>query len=231
VFPLIAKNGGVSCARATPRRASISAGSAGLQPVGVLAELMNDDGTVMHGPELAASPSATSLWRQHCRTDRLPAGARQADRAGRRISGRVRDRHAHRLRLSHAVRPGLSHGVWHGHIGDGKNVLTRLHRANLITPVRRRQGIHNTLAVLPPRSAASWSCCATARRACRSSPSEIGRDASGEARSRQWRRSDWARKSQGSRRQLDPASESRPMTYVGLSGFGIEIVGMEPVEA
>jgi 3,4-dihydroxy 2-butanone 4-phosphate synthase/GTP cyclohydrolase II len=55
--------------------------------------------------------------------------------------------------------------------------------------------------------------------------------ASGEARSRQWREVGLGAQIL---RDLGVNSirllSSRPMTYVGLSGFGIEIVGMEPVE-
>ena len=42
-----------------------------------------------------------------------------------------RDRHAQGLCLRDAVRQGLSHGLVHGRIGDGRDVPTRLHRANM----------------------------------------------------------------------------------------------------
>jgi 3,4-dihydroxy 2-butanone 4-phosphate synthase/GTP cyclohydrolase II len=57
--------------------------------------------------------------------------------------------------------------------------------------------------------------------------------ASGEARSRQWREIGLGAqilKDLGVN-SIRILSSSRPMTYVGLSGFGIEIAGMEPVEA
>ncbi len=57
--------------------------------------------------------------------------------------------------------------------------------------------------------------------------------ASGEARSRQWREVGLGAqilKDLGVN-SIRLLSSSRRMTYVGLSGFGIEIVGMEPVEA
>ena len=95
VFPLVAKEGGVLMRSGHTEACVDLCRLAGLPPVGVLAELMNDDGTVMRGPELARlrrAPQAAA--RHHRRADRLPPGARQTDRAGRRVSRRIRDRHA-----------------------------------------------------------------------------------------------------------------------------------------
>jgi len=49
VFPLVAKDGGVLMRSAIPKPASISAAWPGCR-VGVLSELMNDDGTVTPVP-------------------------------------------------------------------------------------------------------------------------------------------------------------------------------------
>src|ERR1700688_2582297 len=54
VFPLVAKEGGVLMRSGHTEACVDLCRLAGLAPVGVLAELMNDDGTVMRGPELAA---------------------------------------------------------------------------------------------------------------------------------------------------------------------------------
>ena len=53
VFPLVAKDGGVLMRSGHTEACVDLCRLAGLPPVGVLAELMNDDGTVMHGPQLA----------------------------------------------------------------------------------------------------------------------------------------------------------------------------------
>src|SRR5271165_7050866 len=53
VFPLIAREGGVLMRSGHTEACVDLCRLAGLPPVGVLAELMNDDGTVMRGPELA----------------------------------------------------------------------------------------------------------------------------------------------------------------------------------
>src|SRR6202012_1122210 len=52
VFPLVAKEGGVLMRSGHTEACIDLCRLAGLAPVGVLAELMNDDGTVTRGPEL-----------------------------------------------------------------------------------------------------------------------------------------------------------------------------------
>src|SRR5271154_1186589 len=63
VFPLVAKDGGVLMRSGHTEACVDLCRLAGLAPVGVLAELMNDDGTVMHGPELAAFAERQKLQR------------------------------------------------------------------------------------------------------------------------------------------------------------------------
>ena len=101
VFPLVAKEGGVLMRSGHTEACIDLCQLAGLPPVGVLSELMNDDGTVMRGPGVAdvcREPQAQADLDR--RPDRLPAGAREAGRAGRRIPGQKRDRHADGLCLS-----------------------------------------------------------------------------------------------------------------------------------
>ncbi len=54
VFPLVAKEGGVLMRSGHTEACVDLCRLAGVPPVGVLAELMNDNGTVMRGPEIAA---------------------------------------------------------------------------------------------------------------------------------------------------------------------------------
>src|SRR5215469_5889945 len=63
VFPLIAKNGGVLMRSGHTEACIDLCRLAGLPPVGVLAELMNDDGTVMRGPQIAAFAERHKLAR------------------------------------------------------------------------------------------------------------------------------------------------------------------------
>ena len=122
----------------------------------------------------------------------------------------------------------------HGQIGEGRNVLTRLHRANLILDVfggakaiRWTLGRFKTegkgVLVVLRDGAAGVPVVAIPK---------SDETASGEARTRQWREIGLGAQIL---RDLGVSSihllsSSRHMTYVGLSGFGIEIVRTEPVE-
>src|SRR2546426_9738881 len=61
VFPLVAKEGGVLMRSGHTEACVDLCRLAGLPPVGVLAELMNDDGTVMRGPAVAAFAQQNGL--------------------------------------------------------------------------------------------------------------------------------------------------------------------------
>ena len=105
IFPLIARDGGVLLRSGHTEAAVDLCKLSGLPPVGVISELMNDDGTVMKGEQVGAlrrHPQAQA--RHHRRHDRLPPGAREADRAGRDLHHRKPDRAAAGLCLPLAVR-------------------------------------------------------------------------------------------------------------------------------
>src|SRR5438874_12667545 len=63
VFPLVAKDGGVLMRSGHTEACVDLCRLAGLAPVGVLAELMNDDGTVMRGEQVSAFAEKHSLLR------------------------------------------------------------------------------------------------------------------------------------------------------------------------
>src|SRR5882757_5803728 len=63
VFPLVAREGGVLMRSGHTEACVDLCRLAGLAPVGVLAELMNDDGTVMRGPQVAAFAERHNLKR------------------------------------------------------------------------------------------------------------------------------------------------------------------------
>jgi 3,4-dihydroxy 2-butanone 4-phosphate synthase/GTP cyclohydrolase II len=122
----------------------------------------------------------------------------------------------------------------YGRIGDGNNVLTRLHRANIITDVfGGAKPIHHALARFKAegRGVIVLLRDGTAGVPVVSIP-KSGETASGEARTQQWRAVGLGAQilkdlGVSSIRLL---TSSRRMTYVGLSGFGIEIAGTEPIE-
>ncbi len=133
VFPLVAKEGGVLMRSGHTEACVDLCRLAGLPPVGVLSELMNDDGTVMRGPQVATFADQHSLKRISI-----------ADIIAHR---QAREKLVERLgefSVPSEIGPlkGYAYGtpfdeVHHmafvyGRIGDGTNVPARLHRANLI---------------------------------------------------------------------------------------------------
>jgi 3,4-dihydroxy 2-butanone 4-phosphate synthase/GTP cyclohydrolase II len=114
-----------------------------------------------------------------------------------------------------------------------QNVLTRLHRANIISDVfGGAKPIHHALGRF---KAEGRGVLVLLRDGTAGVPivsiSKLGETPSGEARTRQWRAIGLGAQilkdlGVNSIRLLT----SSHMTYVGISGFGIEIVGTEPVE-
>ena len=235
VFPLVAKEGGVLMRSGHTEACVDLCRLAGLPLVGVLAELMNDDGTVMRDPQLAAFAEREKL--QRITIAELISYRQTRDKLIER-SGEFPVKSEIGTLTGYAFLTPFN-SVYHmafvyGRIGDGKNVLTRLHRANIIAdvfggakPIRQalarfkaegrgvlillRDGTAGVPVVSIPKSADT---------------------ASGEARTRQWREVGLGAqilKDLGVT-SIRLLTTSRPMTYVGLSGFGIEIAGTELVE-
>jgi 3,4-dihydroxy 2-butanone 4-phosphate synthase/GTP cyclohydrolase II len=235
VFPLVAKEGGVLMRSGHTEACVDLCRLAGLPPVGVLSELMNDNGTVMRGPELAAFAEQHKL--QRITIAELIAYRQSRDRLIERAGEFPVQTEIGTLTGYAFLTPfdPVYHMAFvHGRIGDGKNVLTRLHRANIIADVfGGAKPIHQALA----RFAAEGSGVLILLRDGTAGVPVISihktdETASGEARSRQWREVGLGAQilkelGVSSIRLLTP---SRGMTYVGLSGFGIEITGSEPVE-
>src|SRR5213079_3042427 len=71
IFPLIAKDGGVLMRSGHTEAAIDLCRLAKLEPVGVICELVNDDGTVMRGPDIAAFAEKHKL--KHISVDELIA--------------------------------------------------------------------------------------------------------------------------------------------------------------
>jgi 3,4-dihydroxy 2-butanone 4-phosphate synthase/GTP cyclohydrolase II len=71
VFPLVARDGGVLVRAGHTEAAVDVARLAGLNPSGVICEIMNDDGTMARLDDLVPSPSSTAQDRHDPRPDRL----------------------------------------------------------------------------------------------------------------------------------------------------------------
>jgi 3,4-dihydroxy 2-butanone 4-phosphate synthase / GTP cyclohydrolase II len=235
VFPLVAREGGVLMRSGHTEACVDLCRLAGLPPVGVLAELMNDDGTVMRGPELATFAERHKL--QRITIAELIAYRQARDKLIERVGEFPVQSEVGTLVGYAFITPfdQVHHMAFvYGRVGDGNNVLTRLHRADIISDVfGGAKTIHQALARFKAEGRGILILLrdGTAGVPVISIPKSAD-TASGEARTQQWREIGLGAqilKDLGVH-SIKLMTSSRPMTYVGLSGFGIEIVGTEPLE-
>src|SRR2546430_4223802 len=136
VFPLVAKDGGVLMRSGHTEACIDLCRLAGLSAVGVLAELMDDDGTVMRGPSVTAFAERHKL-KQISIAD-LIAYRQARDKLVKRIGEFPVQSKIGTLAGYAYVTPfdAIQHMAFvYGRIGDGKNMLARLHRADIIRDV------------------------------------------------------------------------------------------------
>src|SRR2546428_3283931 len=136
VSPLVAREGGVLIRSGHTEACVDLCRLAGLPPVGVLAELMNDDGTVMRGPAVSAFAEQHRLKRISIAD--LIAYRQVRDKLVKRIGEFPVESEIGTLAGYAYVTPfdAIQHMAFvHGRIGDGKGILARLHRADIIRDV------------------------------------------------------------------------------------------------
>jgi 3,4-dihydroxy 2-butanone 4-phosphate synthase/GTP cyclohydrolase II len=234
VFPLIAKDGGVLMRSGHTEACIDLCRLAGLPPVGVLSELMNDDGTVMRGAEVAAFAETHRLKRISIAD--LIAYRQAREKLVERVGEFPVASEVGPLTGYAYVTPfdAVHHMAFvYGRIGEGRGVLARLHRADVIgdvfggaLPIRaalRRFQADGRGVILYLRDG-------TAGVPTHAIPQdrETGSDA---ARIRSWREIGLGAQIL---KDLGISSirllSSRQWTYVGLAGFGIEIDKTEALE-
>jgi 3,4-dihydroxy 2-butanone 4-phosphate synthase / GTP cyclohydrolase II len=234
VFPLVAKEGGVLMRSGHTEACVDFCRLAGVPPVGVLSELMNDDGTVMRGPELGAFAERHKLLR--ISIAELIAYRQARDKLIERVGEFPVESEIGTLTGYAFLTPfdPVYHMAFvYGRIGDGKNVLTRLHRADIISDVfGGAKPVHQALAKFKAEGRGVMVLLRDGTAGVPVVSIPKADSASNEARTRQWREiglgaqilRDLGVKS------IRLLTSSRHTTYIGLSGFGIEIAGTEPVE-
>lgn len=234
VFPLVAKQGGVLMRSGHTEACVDLCRLAALPPVGVLAELMNDDGSVMRGPEVAA------FARQHgfvqLSIAELIAYRQSRDKLVERVGEFQASSEIGPLQGYAYVTPfdRVHHMAFvYGDIGDGRGVPARLHRADVIGDVfGGAKPIHAALARFSDegRGVIIYLRDGTAGVPVAEIPHE-GSTGTEAARSQQWREIGLGAQIL---KDLGISSirllSSSKRTYVGLSGFGIEIVDTETLE-
>jgi 3,4-dihydroxy 2-butanone 4-phosphate synthase/GTP cyclohydrolase II len=233
VFPLIAKEGGVLMRSGHTEACVDLCRLAGLPPVGVLAELMNDDGAVMRGPQVAAFAERHGL--QTISVADLIAYRQVRDKLIERVAEFEVASDIGPLKGYAYVTPfdEVHHMAFvYGRIGAGRNVLARLHRADVIGDVfGGAKPIYAALQRFKREGAGVivYLRDGTAGVPTTAIPQET-RTAEA-ARSQQWREVGLGAQIL---KDLGISSirllSSTQRTYIGLAGFGIEIVATEALD-
>jgi 3,4-dihydroxy 2-butanone 4-phosphate synthase/GTP cyclohydrolase II len=232
IFPLIARDGGVLLRSGHTEAAMDLCKLAGLPPVGVISELMNDDGTVMKGEQVSRFALAYNL--RHVTIADLIAYRQAREKLIERVSTFTVESPIGPLQGFAYRSPfdEIAHAafVYNG-VGDGKNVLTRLHKPNIVKDLF--SGPARMQAVLQHFKRAGRGVLVYLRDGAAGVPVQpVAQPTSAEAdRNRQWREV-----GVGAQILRDLGITSiRNLTssvhdYKGLSGFGIEIVSNERLE-
>src|SRR6201987_2076198 len=133
VFPLIARDGGVLLRSGHTEVAVDLCKLSGLPPVGVISELMNDDGTVMKGEQVAKFAKANKL--KHVTIADMIAYRQARAKLIERVATFTMESpigplqgYAYRSPFDEIMHAAF---VYNG-VGDGKDVLTRLHKPNIV---------------------------------------------------------------------------------------------------
>jgi 3,4-dihydroxy 2-butanone 4-phosphate synthase/GTP cyclohydrolase II len=232
VFPLIAKEGGVLMRSGHTEAAIDLCKLAKLPPVAVICELANDDGTVMVGPQIEAFADKHGLKRISVAD--LIAYRQAREKLVERVASfpvktPVGELQGYAYRTPYDMVTHFAFVL--GSIGDGRGMPARLHRCDIVSDIfgggsipkvlqRFKQEGRGTLVYLRDGSAGV--------------PANFkGAEPSGSdgERAKLWREVGLGAQIL---RDLGVTSirlrTDHPRTYVGLSGFGIEIASVEPID-
>lgn len=234
VFPLVAREGGVLMRSGHTEACVDLCRLAGLPPVGVLSELMKDDGTVMRGPDVAAFAEKHKL--AQVSIAELIAYRQSRDKLVERVSEFQLASDIGTLKGYAYVTPfdRVHHMAFvYGDLADGKNVPARLHRADVIGDVFG--GAKTIRAALARFKKEGRGVIIYLRDGTAGVPVVVPQDSDGgteAARTKQWREVGLGAQIL---KDLGISSirllSSSKRTYVGLGGFGIEIAATETLES
>ena len=231
VFPLVAKDGGVLMRSGHTEAAVDLCKLAGLAPVAVICELANDDGTVMVGPQIEAFAEKHKIKRISVAD--LIAYRQAREKLVDRVACFPVKSHFGAFQ-GYAYRtpfdPVLHFAFVRGEIGDGRDMPARLHRADVVSDIFG--GV--IPKVLSRFEAEGRGALVYLRDGAAGVPANLhgAQPAnSDDARAMQWREIGLGAQIL---RDLGVTSirlrTDNPRTYVGLSGFGIEIAAVEPID-
>ncbi|WP_349368269.1 3,4-dihydroxy-2-butanone-4-phosphate synthase [Salinarimonas sp.] len=233
VFPLVAKDGGVLMRSGHTEAAVDLCRLAGLPEVGVICELANDDGTVMKGDQIVAFAEQHGLRRVSVAD--MIAYRQKRDRLVERIGTfPVTTRFGEMTGYAYTTPFDSVHhfALVHGRIGDGRDVLARLHRANVISDVFESTGAVDR--ALERFAAEGRGVLVYLREGTAGVPLTSYSDEASHSeieRNKAWREVGLGAqilRDLGVSSIRNLASSSR--AYVGLAGFGIELTETVPLE-
>ena len=232
VFPLIAKEGGVLMRSGHTEAAVDLCKLASLPPVAVICELVNDDGTVMIGPQIAEFSDKHKLKRISV-ADLI--GYRQArEKLVERVAtfpvktpiGELTG-YAYRT----AFDPVLHFAFVHGSISNGRDVPARLHRADIVNDIFGGGVIDRLLKRFKEEGRGVLVYLRDGSAGVPTNLSGAEAEGSDDIRNAQWREIGL-----GAQILSDLGVSSirlrtaNPRKYVGLAGFGIEIAAVEKID-
>lgn len=230
IFPLIAKDGGVLMRSGHTEAAVDLCKLASLPPVGVICELANDDGTVMKGEQITAFAKAHGL--QQITVAELIAYRQAREKLVERV-------HSFPVKTEYGEMTGhvyvtpfddTQHFAFvMGKLGDGEKVPARLHRANVVADVLG--GAQSIQCVLRRFQQDGRGVLVYLRDGSAGVPIKSVEEGSDALRSQQWREVGLGAqilRDLGVASIVNLAASTR--SFVGLSGFGIEIAETQPLE-
>ncbi len=232
IFPLIARDGGVLLRSGHTEAAVDLCKLSGLSPVGVISELMNDDGTVMKGDQVVSFATKHKL--KHVTIADMISYRQAREKLIERVSTFTTESpigplqgYAYRSPFDSIMHAAF---VFNG-VGDGKNVLARFHKPNIVKDIF--SGSAKMQIVLDHFKRNGSGVLVYLRDGAAGVPvAPLAAPKSAEAdRNMQWREV-----GVGAQILRDlGVSSIRHLTssmhdYKGLSGFGIEIVSNESLE-
>jgi 3,4-dihydroxy 2-butanone 4-phosphate synthase / GTP cyclohydrolase II len=234
IFPLIAKDGGVLMRSGHTEAAVDLCRLAGLPPVGVICELANDDGTVMKGAQIEAFTQTHGLKRISV-ADLITYRQARENLVERIAALPVATEWGPCTAYAYSTPfDSVQHiALVHGRIGDGRGVPVRLHRANVVADIF--DGGRTIKAAMERFAKEGRGVLVYLRDGAAGVPTTRFADAEATA-SEVMRTTQWREIGLGAQilRDLGVASirnlATSSRSYIGLSGFGIELLAEEPLE-
>jgi 3,4-dihydroxy 2-butanone 4-phosphate synthase/GTP cyclohydrolase II len=232
VFPLVAKDGGVLMRSGHTEAAVDLCELAGLPKVAVICELANDDGTVMVGPQIVDFADRHKLKRISVAD--LIAYRQSREKLVDRVSThKVKSPigeltvHAYRTRFDSV----LHFAFVHGSLGDGRDIPTRLHRADILNDIFGGGAIERSLKRFKEEGRGVLVYLRDGAAGVPLNISGAQSETSEDSRQTLWREVGLGAQIL---RDLGVTSirlrSDSPRKFVGLAGFGVEIAKVEPIE-